>query len=220
MRTPSFAARADLKIAGIFSGLTARGLVMKFDVRSLMITPIILPLAFAFSACEQTTASFAAQRKAHAIDQMVPDDQSADLIKRLQAARELDQRDAYDPDLTTIRREDFTLKAAKADRVIRELQHGFAVSSDEIEDALEIPPRHLTPDKRAQLIQQLHQAKVLDEHRAQEILIYWSDDEPIERSEFATQAERAAKIAKDLEVGESVHWADIKQALDVPEDPL
>src|ERR1019366_10629184 len=77
-----------------------------------------------------------------------------------------------DPDLTPVRREDFTVKAAKADRAIKELQHGFTVSPDRIEDALDIPPRHLTPEKRVQLIHQLQQAKALDEQREQEILIY------------------------------------------------
>jgi hypothetical protein len=188
--------------------------------RKWVIAAIIFPLAFALSACEQNTASFAAQRRAHAVDETVASNQTAELIRQLQVAKELDQSDAYDPDLTPIRREDFTIKAGKADRAIRELQHGFAVSSAEVEDALEIPPRHLTPGKRVELIQQLQQAKALDEHRAQEILIYWRDDEPIQRNEFDAQAERAAAVAKDLQLGESVHWADIKAALYVPPDPL
>ena len=112
------------------------------------------------------------------------------------------------------------VQAAKADRAIKELQHGFPVSSREIEDALEIPPRHLTSEKRAQLIRQLHHAKALDEQRAQEILIYWQDDEPSERAEFDLQAARADEVAKDLQLGDSVHWSDIQRALYVPADPL
>jgi hypothetical protein len=192
----------------------------KINLRNLMIALIIAPLAFALSACEQNTASFAAQRRARAADQLAPSEQTAQLVKRLEAAKELDQSDAYDPDLRPIRREDFTVKAAKADRAIRELRNGFTVSSGEIEDALEIPPRHITGEKRVQLVQQLLQAKALDEQRAQEILIYYQDDEPRERAEFDTQAERAANIAKDLQLGESVHWDDVKQALYVPGDPL
>ena len=172
------------------------------------------------SACEQNTASFAAQRRSHALDQTASADQTIQLIKRLQAAKELDQSYAIDPDLTPVRREDFTVQAAKADRAIKELRYGFVVEPDKIEDALEIPPRHLTPEKRAQLIHQLQQAKALDEQREQEILIYWEDDEPVERTEFNIQAERAAKVAKDLQLGESVHWLDIKQALYVPADPM
>jgi len=189
-------------------------------LRNLGIALFVCSMALALSACEQNTASFAAQRKAHALDQTAAGDQTAALIKRLSSAKELDESDAFDPDLTAVRREDFTVQAAKADRVIKELQHGFAVEPAEIEDALDIPPRHLTPEKRVQLIRKLQSAKALDEQREQEILIYWSDDEPMERTEFDLQAKRAAAVAKDLQLGESVHWSDIKQALYVPPDPL
>ncbi len=188
--------------------------------RRLPIAIFVGLITVALSACEQNSASFSAQRKTYAADKTVSDDQTAQLIKRLQAAKELDQSEAMDPDLTPVRREDFTVQGAKADRAARELQHGFAVEPGAIEDALDIPPRHLTKQKRAQLIHQLQQAKALDEKREQEILIYWEDDEPGERSEFTTQADRAAEIAKDLQLGESVHWADIKQALYVPADPM
>jgi hypothetical protein len=190
------------------------------SLHKLPIAIFICFIAIALSACEQNSASFHAQRKAYATDQTVSDDQTAQLIKRLQAAKELDQSEAMDPDLTPVRREDFTVQGAKADRAIRELQHGFALEPGTVEDALDIPPRHLTPQKRTQLIHQLQQAKALDEKREQEILIYWEDDEPVERSEFSTQAGRAAEIAKDLQLGESVHWSDIKQALYVPADPM
>jgi hypothetical protein len=177
-------------------------------------------LIVTLNACEQNTASFAAQRKAHALDQTASTGQNAQVLQRLEAAKELDQSDAFDPDLSPVRREDFTVQAAKADRAIRELQHGFAVDQGEIEDALDIPPRHLSPAKRAELIQQLQRAKSLDDQREQEILIYWQDDEPVERTKFEIQAERAASVAKDLQLGESVHWSEIKEALVVPADPM
>lgn len=189
-------------------------------LRNLGIALFICSMALILSACEQNTASFAAQRRAHALDETASTDQMAKLINRLSKAKELDESDAFDPDLTPVRREDFTVQAAKADRVIKELQHGFAVEPAEIEDALDIPPRHLTPEKRIQLIRQLQSAKALDEQREQEILIYWNDDEPMERTEFDLQAERAAAVSKDLQLGESVHWSDIKQALYVPPEPL
>ena len=191
-----------------------------YRFRNFAVVLLVTSLACALSACEQNAASFAAQRKAHALDEAAAADQNAQLIKRLQAARELAQSDAVDPDLTATRREDFTVQAARADRAIRELQHGFVVEPAEIDAALDVPPRHLTPQKRAALIQQLQQAKALDEQREQEILIYWQDDEPVERNRFNVQAERAAEVAKDLQLGESVHWSDIKQALYVPADPL
>ncbi len=187
---------------------------------SLRTVLFVCSMAMALSACEQNTATFAAQRRAHALDQTTASDQTANLIKRLSSAKELDESNAFDPDLSPVRREDFAVQAAKADRAIKELQHGFTVEPAEIEDALDIPPRHLAPERRLQLIHQLQSAKALDEQREQEILIYWSDDEPMERTEFDLQAERAAAIAKDLQIGESVHWSDIKQALYVPKDPL
>jgi hypothetical protein len=177
-------------------------------------------LIVTLNACEQNTASFAAQRRARALDQTASTGQNAQVLQRLEAAKELDQSDAFDPDLSPVRREDFTVQAAKADRAIRELQHGFAVDQGEIEDALDIPPRHLSPAKRAELIQQLQRAKSLDDQREQEILIYWQDDEPVERTKFEIQAERAASVAKDLQLGESVHWSEIKEALVVPADPM
>ncbi len=188
--------------------------------RILPIIALICSMAIALSACEQNTASFAAQRRAHALDRSAADTQTAQMIKRLEVAKELDQSNAFDPGLSPVRREDFTMQAAKADRAIRELRHGFAVTPAEIEDALEIPPRHLSPERRLRLVHQLQQARALDEKRAQEILIYWQDDEPVERDEFDTQAKRAAAVAKNLQIGEPVHWSSIKQALRVPADPL
>jgi hypothetical protein len=191
-----------------------------FRFRNFVFATFVCAFACMLSACEQNTASFAAQRKTYAADQAAAAEQTAQEIKRLQVAKELDESDALDSDLTPTRRQDFTVRAAKADRAIRELQHGFPVENGEIEEALDIPPRHLTPVKRAQLISQLQQAKALDDKRAQEILLYWHDDEPAVRSEFDLQSERAGEIAKDLELGESVHWGDIRQALYVPADPM
>ena len=142
-------------------------------------------------------------------------------ISRLQVAKDRDESNINNPNISAVRREDFTVQAAKANRAIKELQHGYPVSHDEIEDALiEVPSQHITPEYRAQLIQQLLQAQQLDEKREQEILIYWKDDQPIERSQFSTQAQRAAKVAKDLQLGDSVHWGEIEQALYVPPDAL
>jgi len=184
------------------------------------IASITIAAALSVSACGGSATTRTAQENTLAANQPVPIEQNAQLIKRLEAAKQLDQSNSFDPDLTPIRREDFMVKAAKADRAIRELSKGFSVSSREIEDALEIPPRHLTPEKRAQLIEQLTQAKRLDEQREQEILIYYRADQPNEREQFESQAQRAADVAKALQLGESVHWDDIKDALYVPSDPL
>jgi hypothetical protein len=185
-----------------------------------MLVLIIFPLASALSACGQTTESFAAQRKTRAADEIAQSERTAQLVKRLEIARELDQSDANDPDLTPIRREHFTVKAAKADRAIRELRNGFALSSDEIEEVLEIPPRHVTTEKRVQSVHQLLQPTALNEQRAQEILIYSRDDAAGERAALDRRAERAARIANDPQRGESVEGNNFKPTLFVPGDPL
>jgi len=178
-------------------------------------------LAFVVSACAPSSQSLAQQQNANALSQSAASDQMAQTISRLQIAKARDEGNINNPNITAVRREDFTVQAAKADRAIKELQHGYPVPHDEIEDALlEVPSQRISPEYRAQLIQELLKAKQLDEKREQEILIYWKDDQPIERSKFSLQAQRAAKVAKDLQLGESVHWAEIEQALYVPPDAL
>jgi hypothetical protein len=178
-------------------------------------------IAVLLSACAPNSQSLAQEQRANAIEQSAASDQMTQTINRLQIAKARDDGNINNPNITAVRREDFTVQAAKADRAIKELQHGYPVPHDEIEDALwEVPSQRISPEYRAQLIQQLLQAKQLDEKREQEILIYWKDDQPIERSKFSVQAEYAAKVAKDLQLGESVHWAEIEEALYVPPDAL
>jgi hypothetical protein len=189
--------------------------------RNLLAVFFAASLAFLLSACVPSSQSLAQQQKANALSQSAASDQIAETIKRLQIAKVRDEANINNPNISAVRREDFMVQAAKADRAIKELQHGFPVSRGEIEEALlEVPSQHITPEYRAQLIQQLQKAQQLDEKREQEILIYWKDDQPAERSQFRMQAERAAKVAKDLQLGESVHWGEIEQALYVPPDAL
>ena len=48
------------------------------------------------------------------------------------------------------------------------------------------------------------------------VIHFW----PVERTHFEIHAERAASNARDLQLGESVHWSEIKQALYLPGDPM
>lgn len=193
----------------------------RIGLRNLPMVFLAGSLAFVVSACAPSSQSLAQQQNANALSQSAASDQMAQTISRLQIAKARDEGNINNPNITAVRREDFTVQAAKADRAIKELQHGYPVPHDEIEDALlEVPSQRISPEYRAQLIQELLKAKQLDEKREQEILIYWKDDQPIERSKFSLQAQRAAKVAKDLQLGESVHWAEIEQALYVPPDAL
>ena len=189
--------------------------------RNLAVTIGAGSIALMLSACGPSAESIAQQQRAGALNHSAASDQMTPTISRLQVAKDRDESNINNPNISAVRREDFTVQAAKANRAIKELQHGYPVSHDEIEDALiEVPSQHITPEYRAQLIQQLLQAQQLDEKREQEILIYWKDDQPIERSQFSLQAQRAAKVAKDLQLGDSVHWGEIEQALYVPPDAL
>ncbi|HLX37783.1 MAG TPA: hypothetical protein VKR29_08275, partial [Candidatus Binataceae bacterium] len=101
-----------------------------------------------------------------------------------------------------------------------QLRYGLPVSSAEVNDALVTPPRHLSPTMRAQLVQQLKSAQALDDKRSQEILVFLPTDEPAERTQFDIQSHRASEVAKSLQIGESVNWSTIQQALYVPPEPL
>ena len=129
-------------------------------------------------ACGLSAESIAQQQKANDLRQRPP---PREWPKRLIGCRLRKARDeAYinNPNISAVRREDFTTqKRSRPIRAIKELQHGFSVSHDEIEEALlEVPSQHISPAYRAQLIQELQKAQQLDEKREQEILIYWKDD--------------------------------------------
>jgi len=188
--------------------------------RSSAIALILGLLAIAACGCGQDYRNVRAEQKTRALDEAPSNEQTSDLITQLRIAKSINESNALDSDISAVRRADFTLQAMKADRAIRELQHGFTVPDSEAQDALQIPPKHLTPGQRTQLIEKLQQAQQLDDRREQEILIYLSDDEPDERSEFELQEQRAAAVAKDLQIGDSVPWSEVQQALYVPADPL
>jgi hypothetical protein len=94
----------------------------------------------------------------------------AELIQRLKAARMTDENAARDPTVSPVRQGTFLNQMDKADRAIKELEHGFAVSRSEINDALWCPPKHITPQLRAQFIEQLQQAKHQDNVNEQQML--------------------------------------------------
>ncbi|MGA2412346.1 MAG: hypothetical protein ABSG46_18425 [Candidatus Binataceae bacterium] len=174
-----------------------------------------LALAVGLSAC--------AQKHSH----MPPGDymsqmQTGDVVRRLEAAEELDQSDARDPKVGVVAREDFLEQAGKADRAIKELSHGYPVSDTELEDALEIPPRGLSPADKSALISQIDQARAQTDHNEQAMLneIGWGySDAPARTSRFDQQKQFDDEVVKDLTIGEPVHWDDIRQATQVVQNP-
>jgi hypothetical protein len=145
----------------------------------------------------------------------------AELIQRLEAARMADENAAHDPTISPVRQGTFLRQMDKADRAVKELEHGFPVSQNEINDALWMPPRHITPQLRAQLIQQLEQAKHQDNVNEQQMLIdsSWGHTSQIDTVTFDERKQLIDRTIEDLEIGEPVHWSDVRQALTVPASP-
>jgi hypothetical protein len=141
--------------------------------------------------------------------------QRAQLIAQLQEARQTDLANARDVSLGPEAAIDYMRQADKAEKVIGDLNTGSSVSRAEISDALFVPPRHLSPEMRAELIRQLQQAKALDDERFEENLGGWN---PILTEDFNIQSIRAKRVIKDLETDSPVQWWEIEQALYVPDD--
>ena len=148
--------------------------------------------------------------------------QTSDLIQRLNAAKKADWDAALDPSVSPVREETFLNQMNKADRASKELSHGFPVPQGEIDDALWSPPKHISPEERAQLIQELKQARQQDDQHEQNMLndLAWSrSGAPADTVVFDERKQEVDAVVKDLEIGAPVHWTAIKQALVVLPSP-
>jgi len=148
--------------------------------------------------------------------------ETSKLIQQLEAAKQADWSAALDPSVSPVRHGTFLNQMNKADRASKELSHGFAVPRGEIEDALWVPPKHISPEERAQLIRQLKQARQQDDQNEQNMLndLAWSRSAaPVDTAIFDERKQEVDKVVMDLEIGAPVHWSAIKQALAVPTSP-
>jgi hypothetical protein len=148
--------------------------------------------------------------------------QTSKLIQQLDAAKKADWNAALDPSVSPVRRGTFLNQMNKADRASKELSHGFTVPQGEIDDALWAPPKHISPEERAQLIRQLKQARQQDDHNEQNMLndLAWSRSAaPADTAMFDERKQEVDAVVRDLEIGAPVHWSAIKQALVVPTSP-
>jgi hypothetical protein len=144
----------------------------------------------------------------------------AQLIAQLQQAEAVDENNAKDPTISFPRTGDFLDHARQADMAIRDLQHGFPVYQDRIEYALEIPPKHLTPEQRAALIRQLEDAVSEDNRREQAVVSFGTNvfyTDPNAPAKFGMQEQLAEEQIKNLEAGYHVSWDNLEQALYVPD---
>lgn len=110
--------------------------------------------------------------------------------------------------------EDSLQAAQKAERAVREIQHGFAVSPEELQTALDVPPPVITAVDRKQMIQRLLLAKQEDERRLEATF-----HEGPTRDSYAERADEVDEVVKELEIGEDVPWSRIQGALKIPYKP-
>ncbi len=167
-----------------------------------------------FSACSQ--------KHSHMPPGALMSESQPATIRQLEAAKELDESDAMDPKLGVVAREDFMEQAGKADRAIKELTHGYGVSDTELEDALQIPPRGLSPTEKSALIKRVIQAEQATDHNEQAMLseVSWGySDQPAVTSRFDQRKQLDDEVIKDLTIGEDVHWDTIQEALRVVPNP-
>lgn len=174
---------------------------------------VAFSLLILLSTCAQTAAATPAS---------ISPQQRAELIQRLEASKQLDWKNAVDSKVDSVAQDDFLDQMNKADRAIKELGHGFGVPQSEIDDALWIPPKSISPEQRTELIRQLKNVVQQDDRNEQTMLndIAWSDsDAPIDTVTFDRQKAFAGNVIEKLEIGEDVHWSAIKEALQVPKSP-
>jgi hypothetical protein len=146
----------------------------------------------------------------------------AEFIRELESAKKLDWTNAFDPNVAPVTREDFVDRMNKADRAINELTHGFEVPQSELDEALWIPPKSLSPTQRAELIRQLQAASQQNTHNEQAMLndLVWSKSvAPADTVKFDQQLALANSVIKDLEIDEGVHCSTITEAMQVSQSP-
>jgi hypothetical protein len=178
--------------------------------RSIVKKMLLVPLVLLMTALPAIASSVQAPA---AVQPTQPD---SALIQRLEAAKNADWNAAQDPSISTVRQETYLNQMNKSDRVIKELTHGFTVSQAKVDDALWTPPRHISAEERASLIEQLKEARQQDERNEQQMLndAAWSNSRAqADTAAFDQRKAQIDRVLKNLEIEAPVHWSDIHQAL-------
>ena len=160
-----------------------------------------LVLALSLSACAPTESN-------------VSYAQGEQTLQRLQAAREIDLRNARDPEVGPVASGDYSVRADKADQVMYSLEHGQYVSQSQIDDALFVPPKSLSPALKAELIHELENAKNQDNQGWWD----WTRD-PVIAQDFSVQEKKANRAIRYLETDQQISWSEIDDSLEVPRHP-
>jgi ribosome-binding protein aMBF1 (putative translation factor) len=137
------------------------------------------------------------------------------LIEQLQEARSTDLNNATDTSLGPVAAGDYMIQAQKAQTAIGKLRAGAHLSKSELSDALFVPPKHISPAEREQLVAQLQASKKLDDAIYREHLGGW---DPILTEDCTVQAMRARDAINDLETDQPISWQEIDQAMHVPNE--
>lgn len=147
---------------------------------------------------------------------------SGDMVRQLEAAKELDESEAVSSSNSTISRQDFLEQASKADRAIKELTNGYPVSEAELRDALIVPPGNLSAAEKSDLIGKIEEARRATDHNEQAMLNEegWGySDQPAATNAFDQRKQLDDEVIKDLKIGQQVHWDEIQQATQVVQNP-
>jgi hypothetical protein len=159
--------------------------------------------ALCLSACASAgSARMTAQERSNSIEQ-------------LQRARQTDLKDALDTELGPAAQGEYMMQAGKAGTAISDLREQQNVSRAEISDALFVPPKHLSPAERVELIKQLEQAKALDNQIYRNHL---GGYDPILTEDCTVQAQRVDRVTNELETERQVSWSEIQEAMWVPNE--
>jgi hypothetical protein len=164
-------------------------------------TASALFFALSLSACAPTESN-------------VSNAQSEQTLQRLQAAREIDLSNARDLEVGPVASGDYSLRADKAEQVMYDLEHGQYVSQAQIDHALFVPPKSLSLEQKADLINELEIARNQDEQGWWD----WTRD-PVIAQDFAVQEKKANRAIKDLENSQQISWSEIHDGLEVPRYP-
>ena len=146
----------------------------------------------------------------------VPPQDRAQAIAQLQQARLTDLEDANNVSLGPIAEGDYLAQADKADSAIRDLKEHGDVPQAEVAEALFVPPKHISPELRAQLVDKLQKARALDDQKWRSNL--GSEDEDWLTLLCDIQARKATRVIKKLETGEHVSWSEINDAMTTPDE--
>ncbi|MGA6971955.1 MAG: hypothetical protein WBY93_10030 [Candidatus Binatus sp.] len=140
----------------------------------------------------------------------------AQLIAQLEKASQKDLDAATDISLGPVAEGDYLAQAEKADAAIRDLKEHSNVPQSEISAALFVPPKHLSPEMKAQLVERLKKAKALDDQKWHNNL--GSEDEAWLTLLCDIQSRRATRVINKLETTEPVSWVEIDDAMTTPNE--